>query len=298
MKGECNVARDLMPLCIDGAASRESEAYVDGHVEECETCRVYYEDMKNRLPESVRRQAAEEGEAFARAAARARRRHAVRRALVVALAAIVLLGGAVGGHAFFNQQIDLPTSWYNVTLSQLEDGQIIVTMCTTKKVTTAGFGYGTTMNDDLILTAKESDEAVLRCWLSGFRFGHRADKYDVTAFSVSSLDDDIQAIVYGRTLNGEKPAVVWRKGEEIPPASKEMEAYYAAVKEAKLYQNEAWARQKAEAIERGGDEDSFLALPDEENAEIARLWDVVREARQAVPEWGAGNEEYEVSLMG
>ena len=297
MKGECNVARDLMPLCIDGAASRESEAYVNDHVAECESCRTCYEGMKNRLPERLLLQAREEGEAFARAAARARRRRRVKRALAVALAAIVLIGGAVGGYAFFNQQIDLPASWYNVTLSQLEDGQIIVTMCTTKKVTTTGFGYGTTMNDDLVLTAKGSDEAIFRCWLSGFRFGHGADKYDVTAFPINSLDDDVQAIVYGRTQNGEKPAVAWRKGEEIPPASKEMEAYYTAVKEAKLYQNEAWARQKAEAIERGNDWEVY-ELTDEENAEIARLWDVALKARLTVPEWGAGNEEYEVGLMG
>ena len=74
MKGECNVARDLMPLCIDGAASKESEEYVNGHVAECAPCRACYEEMKGGLPRRLVRQAAAEGDAFARAAARMRRR--------------------------------------------------------------------------------------------------------------------------------------------------------------------------------------------------------------------------------
>ena len=35
---ECNVVRDLMPLCIDDAASEESRKLVVDHVWECEKC--------------------------------------------------------------------------------------------------------------------------------------------------------------------------------------------------------------------------------------------------------------------
>ena len=297
MKGECNVARDLMPLCIDGAASRESEAYVNDHVAECASCRSCYEGMKNRLPERLLRQAREEGEAFARAAARMRRRRTVRRALAVALAVVVLLGGAVGGYAYYNQTGELPASWYDLSLSRLEDGRIVVTMCTTRKVETAGFGYGTIMSDDLGLTEKEPDGMVFYCWMSGFRYGHRADKYDVMAFFIEPLDDSIEAVVYGDRLNGSEAKIAWRKGEAIPPASKEMEAYYAAVKAAELYDYEVTSRHKAEAIEKGRDREDY-DLTDEEYAEIARLWDVAREAKLAVPEWGAGDELYEDSIPG
>ena len=37
-KKECQVMRDLMPLCIDGAASEASRELVVKHVWECEEC--------------------------------------------------------------------------------------------------------------------------------------------------------------------------------------------------------------------------------------------------------------------
>ena len=51
MKNECNVARDLMPLCIDGVASEESQQYVDKHVASCHDCELVYGEMKSALPQ-------------------------------------------------------------------------------------------------------------------------------------------------------------------------------------------------------------------------------------------------------
>lgn len=41
----CNVVKDLIPLCIDGCCSEESEKIVKEHIESCDACRKLFEDM-------------------------------------------------------------------------------------------------------------------------------------------------------------------------------------------------------------------------------------------------------------
>ena len=50
MTNNCNVARDLMPLVIDGVASEESQQYVDEHIAECTECALTYGAMRVELP--------------------------------------------------------------------------------------------------------------------------------------------------------------------------------------------------------------------------------------------------------
>mgnify|MGYP000890224871 CR=1 FL=1 len=50
MKRNCDMVRDLMPLCIDGAASEESQQVVAEHVAECKSCQQIYQDMQGSLP--------------------------------------------------------------------------------------------------------------------------------------------------------------------------------------------------------------------------------------------------------
>jgi len=46
MKHDCNVARDLMPLMLDGAASEESQKLLNEHLEECADCQAYYDGIR------------------------------------------------------------------------------------------------------------------------------------------------------------------------------------------------------------------------------------------------------------
>ena len=48
MKNNCDMARDLMPLTIDGVASEASQNYVNEHLAECAECRAYLEGMNLR----------------------------------------------------------------------------------------------------------------------------------------------------------------------------------------------------------------------------------------------------------
>lgn len=41
----CDVVKDLIPLCIDGCCSEESEKIVKEHIESCGACRKLFEDM-------------------------------------------------------------------------------------------------------------------------------------------------------------------------------------------------------------------------------------------------------------
>lgn len=49
-KAECNVVRDLMPLCIDGAVSEESQRLVEAHTADCSECAGVYSEMCRALP--------------------------------------------------------------------------------------------------------------------------------------------------------------------------------------------------------------------------------------------------------
>lgn len=42
----CNIVKDLIPLCIDGCCSKDSEALVCEHIAQCDACKALYEDMK------------------------------------------------------------------------------------------------------------------------------------------------------------------------------------------------------------------------------------------------------------
>lgn len=49
MNKDCNVVRDLMPLCIDGAASEESQQMVTEHVAACGECAEVFREMQTEL---------------------------------------------------------------------------------------------------------------------------------------------------------------------------------------------------------------------------------------------------------
>lgn len=50
MKYDCNMIRDIMPLCADKAASEESEKALIEHLAECPECVGYWKKMSEDLP--------------------------------------------------------------------------------------------------------------------------------------------------------------------------------------------------------------------------------------------------------
>ena len=46
---ECEIIRDLIPLCVDDVASKSSVDLVNEHISTCEECRKVMENMKGSL---------------------------------------------------------------------------------------------------------------------------------------------------------------------------------------------------------------------------------------------------------
>lgn len=50
MKYKCDVVRDLMPLCMDEAATESSKDVVVEHIAECKKCEKYYSEISSEIP--------------------------------------------------------------------------------------------------------------------------------------------------------------------------------------------------------------------------------------------------------
>ena len=131
MKYNCDIVRDLMPLCVDGTASEPSRQMVVDHVLECRDCMQMYQEMRTEVPKEppVARDAAP----FRSTVRRLRRKRNKRRTLLV-LAGIILglalvLGGLYVLHCatgVYNHVSDIGD--YSFSLQRLPNGQILCTM--------------------------------------------------------------------------------------------------------------------------------------------------------------------------
>ena len=131
MKYDCEVIRDLMPLCNDGTCSEQSRRMVGEHVLECPACMQMYQEMRTEVPGEppVRPDVAP----FGKTVKQLRRKRGKRRALTVLAGVIVglllMLGGlyvlrcmtTVYNHVSANGE-------YEFELYRRANGQIIYTM--------------------------------------------------------------------------------------------------------------------------------------------------------------------------
>ncbi len=89
MKYECDMVKDLMPLCIDGAATKASEKVVLSHVAECKSCEEYFQLLQKDVPYCNDEQ--ESTDKFILLAKRLRKRNILIRGLVLFLVAVWFL---------------------------------------------------------------------------------------------------------------------------------------------------------------------------------------------------------------
>lgn len=115
---KCDVTRDLMPLCVDGAASEATQRRVHKHVEDCPACAEIYRDMQTRIEPT----SPDDGEAeqFDSAVKKIQHRHARRRLgsilLGVLLALVVCAAAAYGYWWYFVEEVPVPVDTYKVAL--------------------------------------------------------------------------------------------------------------------------------------------------------------------------------------
>ena len=86
MRNECHIVRDLMPLCIDHAASQDSQELVDEHISTCETCAEIYGEMTRALPKL---QSVRDSRELARTVRQMQRKKKLRAAAIIAGAFLV-----------------------------------------------------------------------------------------------------------------------------------------------------------------------------------------------------------------
>lgn len=58
---ECNIVKDLLTLYVDNLCSDESNKYIEDHLKQCKTCKKFYNEMIEKLPQE---QKMEESVAF------------------------------------------------------------------------------------------------------------------------------------------------------------------------------------------------------------------------------------------
>ena len=50
---KCEIVKDLLPLYMDKLTSRESNLEIEAHLQKCQSCRDYYQEMQGDLPQML-----------------------------------------------------------------------------------------------------------------------------------------------------------------------------------------------------------------------------------------------------
>ena len=81
MKYKCDVIRDLMPLCVDDAATEASKNIIVEHIAECKECENYYSKVINEI--SLDAEYSNESKGYIEIAKKIRRQKIVTRTIIV-----------------------------------------------------------------------------------------------------------------------------------------------------------------------------------------------------------------------
>jgi len=88
----CDVAKDMIPLYVDGAASEETRELVAEHLYKCKECKLYFKSVREALGinSSNRRRGRMSVGGFAGIADKIKRRRIIYKILAIILAIIAL----------------------------------------------------------------------------------------------------------------------------------------------------------------------------------------------------------------
>lgn len=252
-KKECQVIRDLMPLCIDGAASEASRELVVKHVWECEECAKVYAEMQGHLLAPK-----EEHDFLDVAARKLRKRRKHKKQLMICLTAlltaIVVVAGIVGyQYAVYWSEIPMGLDEFDAVLTRTEDGNVLLNLYAHDRTLQFGVTSEWTLEENgsymLTLVAhtkqvrKHFDSPVIGMsdddfanayWQDGLIY---ADRYD---YGVQQYEEETpRQISCIRVVSGKEERIVYRAGDDIPFCSEEMAAFYRIEEEIeRFYRND------------------------------------------------------------
>lgn len=282
MNKDCAIARDLMPLCIEDAASPDSTSMVENHIASCTDCAQHYQQMKEALPPQPRT-IAQEHAAFQALAEKLhrKRRWRILRGVLAGMAVMVLLY-FVWDYLAVQPNRMMSSSEYKTTLAQLKSGEVVVSVHFDKPETVWGMGSNYEYNDDAAGISKGYTifyhyNSTHIPWAKTNK--NKYYRYENNAIPDISLLDGL--------VTGCDKAVVWRKDDPIPPASPEMETYYQAEQELQRYTIQRdIAKQQAYLDNYYNNPFYYNPYGDIlDDPEWLALKQIVDDARLAVPEW-------------
>jgi len=249
MKNKCNVAKDLMPLVIDGVASEESQQYVDEHIAECTECALTYGAMRVELPRANQEKERAEMEKAAKAV-KTKRRKRVLWSIVICLVLCYLL--LFSGRWLWNQltmynRIPLNKSEITVQLYKTSDGRGLIVYDQARDDVSIGLGWESDATIGVITLEPQRSVIQLRSEKSeklygGYRFAWIGGWEEQGWVRMTKEEVDKENNRIGRenffiydpnpireiwVAYGDGRELIYKHGDEVPTCSTEMEAYLA-----------------------------------------------------------------------
>ena len=218
-KNECNIVRDLMPLVLDRVASDESREMVEEHITACGECRKQYEDMKAEMPEETRTEFEEDQAQFISAVRKVRKQKRRRRIIALVTAAVicflaVVCGGLLYDRLRMRDDQPIPVAEYELILSRLKDGRTAMTFRADKTYSSTAYNERMEMEDGKKIMYEYMTTSMI----------HETFNDPMAAeFGALEMDSSLQEIRRGTP---EDYVTVWKRGDTIPDASEEMNAWY------------------------------------------------------------------------
>lgn len=219
MKMNCNVIRDLMPLVHDEAACAESKALVDEHLAECEDCRLYWTGMTAVIP------AVDTGSDTIQVTVKRLRSAHLKRILRNGLIGLIIgvllfLGGSWGWNYLTHECIrPVPLENYSFGLAQLKDGRVVVTEYAHQLSAFSSHAYSRQVD-------KDAGQVVYYTTYQPI-IGKTTPTEPVFTSYGSMTPEMLDQLSELRQGTPDNYVTIWRKGDAIPAASEQMEAYCA-----------------------------------------------------------------------
>lgn len=294
---DCEIIRDLMPLCLDGEASEQSKSLVLAHREDCAECAAAWKSMQEAMQqiyEPAPVSAPNKGfEQEVRQLQKARRKRRWRAGLLGALLGIlIILLGAWLVHCMRTEWVvNVPTADYDLLLSRRANGDVILTRrIFTDAALHFGANYRWTLDNSGTITYRMS-RYILPDQLDESQ-RNRSEREDYLvwreneglyyAYPIHETLEDGSVRVqmkYSRIDEiidaGE---VIYRHGDLLPLASEELEAYMQVYDEYKGTREALWEQEMADLVE--DEQQRFQRLTE------AEIFQEKREAiEDTIPEW-------------
>ncbi len=202
MKYDCGMIRDLLPLVQDDMASPASRAAVAGHMEDCEACRVWDEEMRREPERNREGVGAESTDQYKALARRLRFRKMLMSAGLVCLVGLVMVTSlAYTQGVRFSAAQAAGTSRYvdeqSVLLGEVEVGAYKVFFYENEdkyRTVLTKESFGLWRNSSSSWANKTEDQVKLVGWSS---MADGGSGQGVTAIPVQSLDPQVAYIEMG-----------------------------------------------------------------------------------------------------